>query len=78
MFSVPTSTQTQLEAQMNGLPLLTDLNDPRIGGTVDWAFDGADQVSSRRISDKRRGAAHARAKNWSSIRRGVLWLWWTK
>lgn len=58
---VPTSTQTQLEAQANGLPV-TDLNDPRVGGRVDWAFDGADQVSPEGYLIKGGGAAHAREK----------------
>lgn len=58
---VPTSLGSQLEAQRLGLHV-TDLNDPAVGGKVDWAFDGADQVSPEGYLVKGGGAAHAREK----------------
>lgn len=43
ILAVPTSTQTELECQQLGIPLRT-LNDPDIGGELDIAIDGADEV----------------------------------
>ena len=58
---VPTSLGSQLEGQKLGLHM-TDLNDPAVGGKVDWAVDGADQVSPEGYLIKGGGAAHAREK----------------
>jgi ribose 5-phosphate isomerase A len=41
--AVATSSQSLLEAQQLGIPLRS-INDPEIGGTLDVAFDGADEV----------------------------------
>jgi ribose 5-phosphate isomerase A len=58
---VPTSLGSQLEGQKLGLRV-SDLNDPVVKGKVDWAFDGADQVSPEGYLVKGGGAAHAREK----------------
>lgn len=58
---VCTSFQAQLEAQKWQLEV-TDLNDPRIDGQVDLAFDGADEVNPQGGLIKGGGAAHAREK----------------
>ena len=58
---VATSLGSQLEAQKLGLRV-TDLNDPVVAGAVDWAFDGADQVTPEGYLVKGGGAAHAREK----------------
>jgi ribose 5-phosphate isomerase A len=58
---VATSSASQLEAQVQGLPI-SDLNDPRVDGQVDLAFDGADQVDPQANLIKGGGAAHAREK----------------
>lgn len=61
LICVATSLGSQLEAQKLGLNV-SDLNDPRVDGRVDFAFDGADQVSPEGYLVKGGGAAHTREK----------------
>lgn len=61
LICVATSTASHLEGQLQGL-YMSDLNDPRLDGAVDWAFDGADQVDPNFCLIKGGGAAHAREK----------------
>jgi ribose 5-phosphate isomerase A len=56
ILAVPTSTQTELECQQLGIPLRT-LNDPDIGGELDLAIDGADEVDSNLCLTKGGGGA---------------------
>jgi len=58
---IATSLQSQLEAQQYGL-LVSDLNDPRVKGEIDFAFDGADEVNPQFSLIKGGGGAHAREK----------------
>ncbi|MFO8043665.1 MAG: ribose-5-phosphate isomerase RpiA [Alkalispirochaeta sp.] len=46
ILAVATSFESTIEAQRLGIPLRT-LNDPEIGGTLDVAIDGADEVDTR-------------------------------
>lgn len=43
VLAVPTSSQTEMECQKAGVPLRS-MNDPEIGGVLDFAVDGADEV----------------------------------
>lgn len=43
ILAVATSSQTEIECQKAGVPLRS-LNDPEIGGSLDFAVDGADEV----------------------------------
>ena len=61
LICVATSLGSQLEAQKLGLNV-SDLNDPRVNGRVDFAFDGADQVTPEGYLIKGGGAAHTREK----------------
>lgn len=46
ILAVPTSFESRLEAERLGIPLRT-LNDAEIGGRLDLAIDGADEVDTR-------------------------------
>ena len=59
--AVATSFQTQLACESYGIPVYT-LNDKAIGGKLDAAIDGADEVDPERNLIKGGGAAHLREK----------------
>ncbi|MDR2051772.1 MAG: ribose-5-phosphate isomerase RpiA [Treponema sp.] len=54
--AVPTSFQTTIECEKMGIPLYT-LNSREIGGQLDLAIDGADEVDTRNYCTKGGGAA---------------------
>jgi ribose 5-phosphate isomerase A len=54
--AVATSSQTELECQDAGIPLRS-LNDPEIGGSLDLAIDGADEVDENLNLTKGGGGA---------------------
>lgn len=54
--AVATSTQSELECQRLGIPLRA-MNDPEIGGTLDLAIDGADEIDPQKNLVKGGGAA---------------------
>jgi ribose 5-phosphate isomerase A len=61
LLCVPTSTQTELECHHLGVPIRS-MNDPAIGGRLDCAIDGADEVDSRGQLIKGGGGALLREK----------------
>jgi ribose 5-phosphate isomerase A len=56
ILAVATSSQTELECQKAGVPLRS-LNDPEIGGSLDFAVDGADEVDENLNLTKGGGGA---------------------
>jgi len=54
--AVATSSQSEMECQTLGIPLRT-MNDPEIGGHLDLAIDGADEVDPDRHLTKGGGGA---------------------
>jgi ribose 5-phosphate isomerase A len=56
ILAVATSSQTEMECQKAGVPLRS-LNDPEIGGTLDFAVDGADEVDENLNLTKGGGGA---------------------
>ncbi len=59
--AVVTSFQTQLACEKYGIPVYT-LNDSAIGGHLDLAIDGADEIDQKNNLIKGGGAAHLREK----------------
>ncbi len=53
VFGVPTSQETSLLAERNGLRVLSNFAHPKL----DWAFDGADEIDPALNAIKGRGAA---------------------
>ncbi|MDR1316518.1 MAG: ribose-5-phosphate isomerase RpiA [Spirochaetales bacterium] len=56
VLAVATSSQTEMECQNLGIPLKS-LNDPEIGGSLDFAVDGADEVDEELNLTKGGGGA---------------------
>ncbi|MDR1627096.1 MAG: ribose-5-phosphate isomerase RpiA [Spirochaetia bacterium] len=56
ILAVATSSQTEMECQKAGVPLRS-LNDPEIGGCLDFAVDGADEVDENLNLTKGGGGA---------------------
>jgi ribose 5-phosphate isomerase A len=56
ILAVATSSQTEMECQKAGVPLRS-LNDPEIGGSLDFAVDGADEVDENLNLTKGGGGA---------------------
>lgn len=56
ILAVATSSQTEMECQKAGIPLRS-LNDPEIGGSLDFAVDGADEVDENLNLTKGGGGA---------------------
>ena len=61
IIGVPTSTQTELVCHELEIPITT-LNDPRIGGRLDVAIDGPDEVDGQLNLTKGGGAALTQEK----------------
>ncbi len=59
--AVPTSFQTSLACEDFGIPLFS-LNSKEIGGELDIAIDGADEIDPKNNVIKGGGAAHVREK----------------
>ncbi len=56
ILAVATSSQTEMECQKAGVPLRS-MNDPEIGGVLDFAVDGADEVDENLCLTKGGGGA---------------------
>lgn len=61
VIAVPTSRQTRLECFALGIPV-ADLEDPRIGGTLDVVIDGTDEFDPEHRLIKGGGGAHTLEK----------------
>ncbi|ERJ93954.1 ribose-5-phosphate isomerase RpiA [Treponema lecithinolyticum] len=59
--AVATSFQTHIACEENGIPVFT-LNSKEIGGTLDLAIDGADEIDPENNLIKGGGAAHVQEK----------------
>jgi ribose 5-phosphate isomerase A len=59
--AVATSLQTEIACEEEGIPLFA-LNSREIGGELDLAIDGADEIDPRNCLTKGGGAAHLREK----------------
>lgn len=56
ILAVPTSSQTEMECQEQGIPLRS-MNDPEINGSLDLTIDGADQIDGSGYMTKGGGGA---------------------
>ncbi|MFP4384305.1 MAG: ribose-5-phosphate isomerase RpiA [Spirochaetia bacterium] len=56
ILAVPTSSQTEMECQEQGIPLRS-MNDPEINGSLDLTIDGVDQIDGSGCMTKGGGGA---------------------